>query len=146
MLIFMNKGPIPIAVAAIRDKQGRLLLAKRRDKKFKEANGLWELPGGHVEFKEDAAKAVVRECLEETGLKVKILRLLPKLYNNFWRDAKGDHYHTILVAYECLAVGGKLHDSKHDYKISDLRWVWPDEIIKYKLLPKTKEIVALLNT
>lgn len=141
----MTKIPIPIVVAVVRDKAGNLLLAKRRDRKFDKANGLWELPGGHIKFKEDSKQAAIRECLEETGLKVKVVRLLPGIYNNFWRDKKGKGYHTILISYECLTVGGRLHDKKHDYKISELRWIKPTDLTKYKLLPKTREIVALLN-
>ena len=141
----MNKGPIPIVVAVVKDTRGNLLLARRRDRKFKKANGLWELPGGHIEFKEDSKRAAIRECREETGLKVKVVRLLPGIYNNHWKDAKGDGYHTILIAYECLAIGGKLNDQKHDYKISELCWIKPKDLGKYKLLPKTKEIIQLLN-
>jgi 8-oxo-dGTP pyrophosphatase MutT (NUDIX family) len=140
-----KNNPIPIVVAVVRDKHGNLLLAKRRDKKFDKANGLWELPGGHIEFKEDSQKAAVRECLEETGLKIKVIRLLPRIYNNFWTDKKGKNYHTILISYECQAVGGKLHDKKHDYKISELCWIKPKDLVKYKLLPKTREIVDLLK-
>lgn len=140
-----KSSPIPIVVAVVRDKQGRLLIAKRRDRKFERANGLWELPGGHIEFNEDSKKTAIRECLEETGLKVKVLRLLPGIYNNFWKDKKGKGYHTVLISYECLALGGKLHDMRHDYKISGLRWINLKDLPKYKLLPKTKEIIDLLK-
>ena len=141
----MPNFQIPIVVAVVRDKHGNLLLAKRRDRKFDKANGLWELPGGHIKFKEDASTTAIRECREETGIKIKVMRLLPKIYNNFWTDKKNQKYHTVLISYECLATGGKLHDKKHDYKISELRWIKLKDLRKYKLLPKTREIVSLLK-
>lgn len=141
----MNKGPIPIVVAAVKDKRGRILIAKRRDREFKKADGLWELPGGHLRFKEKPEKAAIREVYEETGLKVKVLRLLPKIYNNFWQDRKGNQFHILLILYECMVAGGRIHKKPQDYKICELKWIWPKEITKYKFLPKTIETLALLN-
>lgn len=52
---------------------GRLLLVKRR--KAPEA-GRWNLPGGKVDFCERLEDAVRREVLEETGLSIRLVRLL----------------------------------------------------------------------
>lgn len=56
--------------AAIFDNQGRILLTKRAD------NGRWCLPGGHVDPGENVAEATVREVLEETGLEIRLGRLI----------------------------------------------------------------------
>ena len=56
--------------AAIFDEQGRILLTKRSD------NGQWCLPGGAVEPGESVAEACVREVFEETGLRVRVQRLV----------------------------------------------------------------------
>ncbi len=57
--------------AAIFDAAGeRLLLTRRVD------NGLWCLPGGHMEPGESAAEACAREVREETGLVVRVTRLI----------------------------------------------------------------------
>jgi 8-oxo-dGTP pyrophosphatase MutT (NUDIX family) len=56
--------------AAIFDEQGRILLTRRAD------NGQWCLPGGAVESGESVAEACEREVWEETGLRVRVKRLV----------------------------------------------------------------------
>jgi len=56
--------------AAIFDDLGRVLLTRRAD------NGQWCLPGGAMDPGESAAEACEREVLEETGLSVRIKRLV----------------------------------------------------------------------
>jgi 8-oxo-dGTP pyrophosphatase MutT (NUDIX family) len=57
--------------AAIFNATGqRLLLTRRAD------NGQWCLPGGHMEPGESAAEACAREVREETGLEVRVTRLI----------------------------------------------------------------------
>ncbi len=48
----------------------RILLTRRAD------FGVWCLPGGHIEPGESAAQAAVRETAEETGLSVRLQRLI----------------------------------------------------------------------
>ena len=56
--------------AAVFDNDGRILLTKRSD------NGQWCLPGGAVDPGETVAEACEREVLEETGLQVRVKRLV----------------------------------------------------------------------
>ena len=56
--------------AVIFDGQGRVLLTRRAD------NGQWCLPGGAMDPGESAAEACEREVLEETGLRVRVKRLV----------------------------------------------------------------------
>jgi 8-oxo-dGTP diphosphatase len=58
---------VPCVGAVVHDAQGRLLLIRRGHAPHE---GLWSLPGGRVEPGESAEAAVVREVLEETGLRV----------------------------------------------------------------------------
>jgi 8-oxo-dGTP diphosphatase len=59
---------VPCVGAVIHDADGRLLLIRRGHAPHE---GLWSLPGGRVEPGESAEAAVVREVLEETGLRVR---------------------------------------------------------------------------
>ncbi len=63
-----------IAVAVV--LHGELVLVGRRHPLSREGPGLDEFPGGKVEPGEHPAAAAARECLEETGLAVTVVRLV----------------------------------------------------------------------
>ncbi|UBV43296.1 NUDIX domain-containing protein [Deinococcus taeanensis] len=57
-----------VAWLVAQDGAGRVLLGRRSGSAYGE--GLWGLPGGHVEPGESLAQAAAREALEEVGLSV----------------------------------------------------------------------------
>lgn len=134
---------IPIVVAVIKDISGKLLIAKRNDPSLIGGHNKWELVGGKVEFGEDPEIAIIREVKEETGLEVRVVRLLPKVYSRIWK--KGDEQHQVfLLAYECEIVGGQLHENEFDHKISELRFIEAKEIDNFEFIgPKEVMIIKL---
>jgi len=62
-----------VAAAVLVEQEGRVLLVRRVNEPFR---GLWTLPAGFVDAEEDPASAAARECEEETGLKVRVTRVL----------------------------------------------------------------------
>ncbi len=56
----------------IPDEEGKILMVKQSH----EGKDIWMVPGGGIEEGENAAEAAVREVLEETGLKIRVSRLL----------------------------------------------------------------------
>jgi ADP-ribose pyrophosphatase YjhB (NUDIX family) len=62
-----------VAAAVLVEQEGRVLLVRRANEPFR---GLWTLPAGFVDADEDPASAAARECLEETGLTVRVTRAL----------------------------------------------------------------------
>jgi 8-oxo-dGTP diphosphatase len=77
------------------DDRGRLLLVQRANEPCR---GLWSLPGGRVEPGEDDAAALVREMVEETGLRVR-----PGALAGIVRRGR-----FVIADYRCVVVGGEL--------------------------------------
>lgn len=72
----------PGVAVIIFDRENRVLLQKRADV------GLWGLPSGHVEPGETVEQAAIREVWEETGLRIRITRLI-----GVYSDPKSQIFH-----------------------------------------------------
>ena len=59
-----------VAAAVLVTENQRVLLVRRATEPFR---GLWTLPAGFINGGEDPAEAAARECLEETGLNVRVM-------------------------------------------------------------------------
>ena len=104
------ENPLPVVVCAVRNKEGKILIAKRN---FAPGVNKWALPGGFVESNETPEIACLRELREETGLKGEIKRLIG-IYLQKYRE-----YGSILViGYEItvskcsLSLNSELKDGK----------------------------------
>jgi len=66
-----KQGKLRFGCSAVlfNDNRTRVLLTRRTD------NGMWCLPGGMIEAGESVAEGCEREVWEETGLKVRVIRL-----------------------------------------------------------------------
>ena len=93
-----GRGPVLTADVLIAPEDGsrRLVLIRR-----KYAPPGWALPGGHVEVGETVEQAAVREALEETGLRVTLLRQF-HVYSDPGRDPRR---HTVSVVFVGHAAG-----------------------------------------
>ena len=90
--------------AAIFDERGRILLTRRAD------NGQWCLPGGRMESGESVAEACEREVFEETGLKVRVKRLVG-VYSHTDQLVvypNGNKVHIVALHFEAEITGGEL--------------------------------------
>ena len=99
--------------ALVFNGQGEVLLAKRTD------NGLWCIPGGHVDLGETLSQACVRELFEETGLKGEVVRLVG-IYSdpqNSLHIAQGPEWHTVRVSFLCKITGGTITSSDETSEI-----------------------------
>lgn len=89
-----------VAVAALIEQNGSILMVRRANSPQR---GLWTLPAGFVDGGEDPVEAVVRECLEETGLTVRVNGLLDVIGGQ--EHPRGAH---ILIVYRVEALSGEM--------------------------------------
>ncbi|MDD5337377.1 MAG: NUDIX hydrolase [Candidatus ainarchaeum sp.] len=90
-----------LAADAVILKDGEVLLVKRGTEPFK---GMWAIPGGRIEDNETLEQCCVREAKEETGLDIKVERLVG-MYSIPSRDPRK----VIAAAYLCTVLGGSLN-------------------------------------
>lgn len=83
----------PVSVKAVVVESARVLLCLN-------GRGEWELPGGRLEEGEDLERCVEREVKEETGLEVRVVRLL-----DAWRFEVVDGRWVVVIGYHCRLTG-----------------------------------------
>jgi 8-oxo-dGTP diphosphatase len=118
-----------IGVSSVVVKDGKILTGLR---KGDHAPGTWSFPGGHLEYREGVAGAVYRETKEETGLEVRMNRVLD-VTEDFYRDEK-KHYLTLFVLADLISVD---QDPvvREPSKCAEWGWFTPAELDKMKLMP-----------
>jgi 8-oxo-dGTP pyrophosphatase MutT (NUDIX family) len=101
-----REGQLRLGCSAVLFDEARqkVLLTQRTD------NGRWCLPGGAMESGESAAEACEREVWEETGLKVRVKRLLG-VYSNpdqlvIYPD--GNKAFFVVLNFEVEIISGEL--------------------------------------
>lgn len=119
-------------IAAILEKDGRILIAKR--KRGTALGGKWEFPGGKLEPGETPQNCLKRELKEEFDIEAEI--------GNFFCSSKFK-YNFIpieLLVYKARYVSGELKLREHD----DIKWVNPWELSGYDFMDADKPVVRKL--
>lgn len=94
----------PGVAIIIFNEKNQVLLQKRADL------NVWGIPSGHVEPGETVKDAAVREVLEETGLQVKITRLIgvySEPSSQIIRYPDGRVTHFVTCCFQAVVVSGE---------------------------------------
>jgi 8-oxo-dGTP pyrophosphatase MutT (NUDIX family) len=127
---------LPSATAMLFDDRDRLLLAQNVE------GGLWMTIGGAIDPSEEPADAAVRECWEETGLRVNPTRLLGVFGGPSFRITypNGDVASYLAIVFEVEKIGGVLRAD--GLETSALRFVSREESKSLPMAPWNERMVA----
>jgi 8-oxo-dGTP diphosphatase len=123
---------IHVAVAVLRDRQGRVLLTRRHPERHQ--GGLWEFPGGKLEAGESLATALARELHEELGVVLVDHQPLLEVRHDY-----GD-LRVLLDVHEVLGFTGEPRACEGQ----PMRWVRPEDLTAYEFPRANAPIVQVL--
>jgi ADP-ribose pyrophosphatase YjhB (NUDIX family) len=103
-----------VAVGVLAERRGRLLLVKRNHEPHL---GEWSFPSGYIDAGEELEAGAVRETKEETGLDIRIDRLLGAY------STAGEL--VIFIAFAARVVGGRIAAGP---ECQDARFFAPDAL------------------
>ncbi len=125
----MEKKLLNIAIASL-IHDNKILLLRRNKPPFK---GLWGMPGGKAEFGEHIEDTIKREIFEETGLNIKLKRILAVLSEIFFdTETQEDYWHSIL--FLCDVDIDDISKFKNSSE-GDLEWFSLDDLPKTEIIP-----------
>ena len=119
-----------VAVGLILNSVCEILITRRPFEK--QEGGLWEFPGGKLEFGEDGEDALKRELFEEVAITVKDPEFLTKISTG----------QVELLIYKVSNYEGQ---AKICEKQLDMRWVKFEELNQYSFPEANYEIIAYLE-
>jgi len=129
----MGKEGQPKVVAAIIERDGKVLVARRRNGiRF---GGLWEFPGGKLEDGEDPESGLERELVEELGIQARVEALFCSV------PYRTPSLSIELLAYRVAHVSGELRPTDHD----EIRWVEPAGLDESAFTGPDRPVVRLLK-
>lgn len=123
----------------------KVFLSKRAlTKKF--LPGIFEIPGGHIEFGEDIVEGLKREVMEEHGMRISVSD--PFSVFTYMNEIKGSHSIEVVYFAKFLDLIEKIKTNPEDH--SEYKWVSENEIpevgtISPEELKNVKKGFALLK-
>ena len=119
-------------VAGVIYKDNKFLIAQRNLKKSQ--GGLWEFPGGKLEFGESCEAALKREIFEEFEAEIEVEGYITENIHHYpEKDIK-------LMFYKAKLVSDKLVLKEHE----DYRWITKDVKDKFEFAGADKIVFDLL--
>ena len=125
----MNNRKITDVVAALIWEGDKFLICQRPAHK---ARGLlWEFVGGKRESGETLEQTLVRECMEELGITVKVGNLFMEVLHEY------EDIYIRLSLFHCTVDKGVPQKLEHN----DIRWISPSEIPNFQFCPADADIL-----
>lgn len=126
---------IDVVILGVIEENKRYLLTKRIDDSSGKYDGLWQIPGGSLEFGESPEQTLKRELKEELGIDVRINKMIPKIFS-----AVRENWQGILVCFLCSRKD-KDKPIVLNEEASKYGWFGIKDLDKLRLLPFSKQII-----
>jgi 8-oxo-dGTP pyrophosphatase MutT (NUDIX family) len=126
--------PELIVGALLVDPRGRVLVAR-----FSKITGHYAVPGGHVEYGETMARALVREMEEETGLtptRFHLLQVTERICPPLYKDGR---HHLVYLDFVVDGWEGTLQLDGEE--LTDGRWLLPGDALALRLTHTTRRLI-----
>ena len=131
----MSKNTISIVVLALIKEGDKYLLTLRRDSNPK-MNNKWQVPGGGMEYGEGIYETLDREVMEELGVKVEVISLVPYIDTDIFIDRQ-----MVFITYLC-----KLKNTSEiilNEEATEYRWFSLNELDNIEALHGCKEAIIV---
>lgn len=125
-----NKPHFHVTAGLIR-LDGKLLITKRP--KGSHMEGFWEFPGGKKEENESLKACLEREIKEELGIEIRADKLLLTVQHEYETRLITLHF------FNCTYLSGQ----PEALEGQEARWVIPEDLTKYNLLPPDLQVIPL---
>ncbi len=135
-----------VGVGGIITWNNHVVIVKR---KYEPNQGLWAIPGGHLKLGERVEVGALRECVEETGLNLR-LGQLASVINKIDRDKNGKiEFHYVLVDYWMelvdVPLGCEIPKIIASSDALEAQFVPYSELLSYDLTKTVKELFRDLH-
>jgi nucleoside triphosphatase len=128
------RQPEVIVGALLLNERGEVFVAR-----LAQSAGQYAIPGGHLEYGERVAEALIRELAEETGLKAtgyRLLRVGEGIRLPLYRD--GTH-HLVYLDFLVTSWDGAL--ALDGTELSDGVWATPEAALELPLTSTTRQAI-----
>lgn len=122
-----------VVSAAIIHRDDKILITQRLEGKHMEF--LWEFPGGKVEEGESPEECIVREIMEELGIKIEVMNIFDVVYHKY------DDKAILLLVYDCEYISGE----PKAIECNAFNWIKIDEINSYKFTYADEKVVRKMT-
>lgn len=130
------QNPHSATAAIVRNNNGKILLVERA---VEPAKGAWDVPGGFIDWGEDAERGVIRELREELNVAFTPSKLLFAVTD--WYPFRGVNISVLIVYFEGTMNG----EPRPDDDVASIGWFGLDELPENVAFEHIRKAFALLR-
>jgi len=127
-----------VVALGVVENEGKILISQRNEPDVPDAHLKWDLLGGKNEFGESLEDTVKREVLEEAGITIEVLGMLPESVSRVWNKGS-DEMHTLVFGFRCKLVSGSAEPLES--KITQVKWVAKEELSDYDFIASARKFI-----